>query len=125
MNNPFPRATSGSYKSILVEGLKNIGETKVAEEFNNGTMKLAVVASITGNVKLFPELQSVCEKALNAIEVNDTVRYYFWGITNGQFAIASSNVDFIYDGANKADAAYAKMRSEQSGEEIIQPYFAN
>jgi hypothetical protein len=54
MNNPFPRAASGSYKSILVEGLKKIGETKVADEFATGKMKLAIASSIVGNVKLFP-----------------------------------------------------------------------
>lgn len=101
MTNPFPKAPSGSYKSILVQGLRNIGENKVADEFENGKMKLAISSSIVGNVKLFPELQEVCEKALNSIEVDDKVRYYFWGIANKQFVIASSNVDFIYDPTDK------------------------
>jgi hypothetical protein len=124
MNNPFPRAASGSYKSILVEGLNKIGETKVAEEFAKGSMKLAVSATIVGNVKLFPELKDVCEKALNAVEPNDNVRYYFWGIANGQFVVASSNVDFIYDPTDKEAVAYNEMRKELSDNEVIQPYFS-
>lgn len=123
MNNPFPRAASGSYKSILIEGLNKIGEHKVANEFSNGSMKLAIKETITGNVKLFPELKEVCEKALNAVDVNDSVRYYFWGIANGQFVIASSNVNFIYDQEDKEAVAYAKAMAEASDNEVIQPYF--
>jgi len=125
MNNPFPRAESGSYKAILVEGLNKIGEHNVANEFANGSMKLAIASSITGNVKLYPELKEVCERALNSLEVNDKVRYYFWGISNGQFVIASSNVDFIYDPTNAEAVSYAKMRVRLSDNEVIQPYFVN
>ena len=125
MNNPFPRAESGSYKAILVEGLNKIGEHNTANEFANGSMKLAIASSITGNVKLYPELKEVCERALNSLEVNDKVRYYFWGIANGQFVIASSNVDFIYDPTNAEAVSYAKMRARLSDNEVIQPYFIN
>jgi hypothetical protein len=125
MNNPFPRAASGSYKSILVEGLNKIGETKVADEFATGKMKLAIASSIVGNVKLFPELKEVCEKALNAVDVNDSVRYYFWGITHGQFVIASSNVDFIYDPMDKEAVAYNEVRKNLSDNEVIAPYFTS
>ena len=124
MNNPFPRAASGSYKSILVEGLNNIGEQKVADEFAKGSMKLAIASSIVGNVKLFPELKEVCEKALNAVDVTDSVRYYFWGIANGQFVVASSNVDFIYDPMDKEAVAYNEVRKNLSDNEVIQPYFS-
>lgn len=125
MNNPFPKAASGSYKTILVEGLKNIGEEKVANEFANGSMKLAIASSIVGNVKLFPELKEVCEQALNAVEPNDNVRYYFWGITKGQFVVASSNVDFIYDATDKKAVAYNEMRKKQSDNQIIHPFFTS
>ena len=124
MNNPFPRAAAGSYKSILVEGLNKIGEQKVADEFARGNMKLAITSSIVGNVKLFPELKEVCEKALNAVETNDNVKYYFWGIANGQFAVASSNVDFIYDPTDKDAVAYNEVRKNLSDSEVIQPYFS-
>ena len=125
MNNPFPRAESGSYKAILVEGLNKINEHNVANEFANGAMKLAIANSITGNVKLFPELKEVCERALNSVEISDKVRYYFWGIANGQFVIASSNVDFIYDQTNKEAVAYAEIRARLSDNEVIQPFFTN
>ena len=125
MNNPYPRAESGSYKAILVEGLNKINEHNVANEFANGSMKLAIANSITGNVKLFPELKEVCERALNSVEISDKVRYYFWGIANGQFVIASSNVDFIYDQTNKEAVAYAEIRARLSDNEVIQPYFSN
>jgi hypothetical protein len=60
---------------------------------------------------------------LNAVDVNDSVRYYFWGIANGQFVIASSNVNFIYDQEDKEAVAYAKAMAEASDNEVIQPYF--
>jgi hypothetical protein len=123
MNNPFPRAASGSYKSILIAGLRKIGEDKIADEFQSGAMKLAIANSIYGNVKQFPELHSVCEKALNAINPTDDVRYYFWGIANGQFVVASSNVDFIYDPTDKVAVDYNNARIEQDQTEIIHPYF--
>ena len=80
MSNPFPRAASGSYKSVLVEGLAKIGEGNVSNEFAKGNMKLAIASSIYGSVKLFPELKEVCLKALESLEPNDIIRYYFWGI---------------------------------------------
>ena len=122
MNNPFPKAPSGSYKSILVEGLRNIGEDKVADEFQKGNMRLAITSSITGNVKLFHELKEVCEKALNNVEVTDVVRYYFWGISNKQFVIASSNVDFIYDPTDNDSIEYVKKRVEADNE-VVHPFF--
>ncbi len=125
MNNPFPRAASGSYKSILVEGLNKIGQTKVANEFDKGIMKLAIASSIVGNVKQFPQLNQVCEQALNALEPNDTIRYYFWGLANDQFVVASSDVDFIYDPTDKEAVAYNEVRKNLSDSEVIQPYFTS
>jgi hypothetical protein len=136
MNNPFPRADSGSYKTILVEGLRQIGENKLANEFDKGTMRLAIASSIFGNVKQFPQFNKICEKALNAVEVNsllksipdqqtimNNIRYYFWGIANGQFVVASSNVDFIYDSMDKEAVEYNEERKNLSDNEVIQPYF--
>jgi hypothetical protein len=125
MNNPFPRAASGSYKSILIEGLNKIGQTKIANEFDKGIMKLAIASSIVGNVKQFPQLNQVCEQALNALEPNDTIRYYFWGLANGQFVVASSDVDFIYDPTDKEAVAYNEVRKNLSDSEVIQPYFTS
>ena len=73
MSNPFPRANSGSYKAVLVEGLANIGEDKVALQFAKGNMKLAIASSIYGSVKLFPELKEVCLKAF--IELTEAYRF--------------------------------------------------
>lgn len=125
MNNPFPRAAAGSYKSILIAGLTLIGETQLAKEFENGSMKLAISDSIYGNVKVFRDLTPICEKALNAVEPNDNVRYYFWGLANGQFVVASSNVDFIYDPTDKVAVEYNKARIEQDQNEVVQPYFTS
>jgi hypothetical protein len=123
MSNPFPRANSGSYKSVLVEGLTNIGEDKVALQFAKGNMKLAIASSIYGNVKLFPELKEVCLKALESLEANDTIRYYFWGIANGQFVVASSDVSFVYDPTDSKAVAHDKAMREKDGAEILNPYF--
>ena len=123
MSNPFPRANSGSYKSVLVEGLTNIGEDKVALQFAKGNMKLAIASSIYGSVKLFPELKEVCLKALESLEANDTIRYYFWGIANGQFVVASSDVSFIYDPTDAKAVAQDKAMREKDGAEILSPYF--
>lgn len=123
MSNPFPRAASGSYKSVIVEGLTKIGEDNVSNEFAKGNMKLAIASSIYGSVKLFPELKEVCLKALESLEPNDIIRYYFWGIANGQFVVASSNVSFIYDPTDAKAVAHDKAMREKDGAEIIQPYF--
>lgn len=121
--NPFPKAPSGSYKLLLVEGLKNLGRTTEAEEFERGTMKLAIANTITGGVRTFPKLNDVCANALGTLEPNDVIRYYFWGLSNGQFVVASSNGAYVYD-ENDADAvAHAKRMSEASDNELIQPFF--
>jgi hypothetical protein len=123
MSNPFPRAASGSYKNVLVEGLTKIGEDKVAVQFAKGNMKLAIASSIYGNVKIFSELKEVCLKALDALEPNDIIRYYFWGIANGDFLIASSDVSFIYDPTDAKAVAQDKAMREKDGAEILSPYF--
>jgi hypothetical protein len=125
MNNPFSRPQAGAYKPYLVEALNKIGRTTEANEFNNGSMKLAIANTITGGVKLFPELNEVCANALNEIEVNDIVRYYFWGLSNGQFVVASSNGAYVYDPTDTKAVEYVKEQIELSDNEIIQPFFSN
>jgi hypothetical protein len=123
MANPFPRAASGSYKNVLVEGLSKIGEDKVAVQFAKGNMKLAIASSIYGNVKLFSELKEVCLRALDSLEENDVVNYYRYGIAFGDFLIASSDVSFIYDPTDAKAVAYNEAMKEKDGAEIINPYF--
>jgi len=125
MSNTFPRPQAGAYKSYLVEALNKIGRTTEANEFANGNMKLAIVSSITGGVRLFPELNEVCANALNELDPNDTIRYYFWGLSNGQFAVASSNGAYVYDPTDMASVNYVKEQVELSDNEIIQPFFSN
>jgi len=123
--NPFPKAPSGSYKTILVEGLRKIGRETEAKEFENGNMKLAIVSSITGNVRLFNELSAVCQKALEALEPNDVVRYYFWGLANNQFAVASSNGAYVYNPDDVVATDYVKARLEAEEQEVINPFFTS
>jgi hypothetical protein len=125
MNNPFSRPQAGAYKPFMVEALNKIGRTTEANEFNNGNMKLAIVSSITGGVKLLPELNEVCANALNELEPNDTIRYYFWGLSNGQFAVASSNGAYVYDPTDIKAVEYVKEQVELSDNEVIQPFFTN
>ena len=126
MNNPFPRAQAGAYKSYLVEALTKVGRVIEAGEFAKGNMKLAIASTITGGVKLFPELNEVCANALNNLEaIDDNVRYYFWGLSNGQFVVASSNGAYVYDPTNAEAVKYVKEQVELSGNEIIQPFFSN
>ena len=125
MNNPFSRPQAGAYKPFMVEALNKIGRTTEANEFNNGNMKLAIVSSITGGVKLFPELNEVCANALNELEPNDIIRYYFWGLSNGQFAVASSNGAYVYDPTDIKAVEYVKEQVELSDNEVIQPFFTN
>ena len=65
MNNPFSRPQAGAYKPYLVEALNKVGRTTEADEFAKGNMKLAILSSVTGGVRLFPELNEVCANALN------------------------------------------------------------
>ena len=112
MSNPFPRAASGSYKNVLIEGLTKIGEDKVAIQFAKGNMKLAIASSIYGNVKLFSELKEVCLRALDSLEENDVINYYRYGIAFGDFLIASSDVSFVYDPTDAKAVAYNRGKNE-------------
>jgi len=124
MNNPYNRQPSGAYKAYLVEALNKVGRTTEANEFANGNMKLAIASSITGGVKLFPELDIVCASALNVLDdFNEGVKYYSWGLTNGQFVVASSNGAYVYDPTDTKAVEFVKEQVELSDNEVIQPYF--
>jgi len=124
MTNPFPRAASGSYRPLLVEGLNRIGECSLADEFANGNMRLAVTSSIVGNVKTFRILKDVCINALNAIDDTDVVRYYRWSFEHGECVVASSNVDFIYDPADRSAVALNEAMKKMSESETVN-FFTN
>ena len=121
--NPFPKANPGAYKSLLVQGLQNIGKETESKEFENGSMKLAIVSTITGSPRLFPELNETCVKALNTLEDSDTRNYYAWGLQNKQFVVASSNGAYVYHQDDKEAVAHVKAKLKAEGEEIIAPYF--
>ena len=121
--NPFPKANPGAYKSLLVEGLANIGKETEANEFDNGSMKLAIVSSITGSPRLFPELSKPCVDALKTLDETDTRNYYIWGLENNQFVVASSNGAYVYRQDDKDAVAFVEGKLKAEGEEILQPYF--
>jgi hypothetical protein len=124
--NPFSRPQAGAYKPYLVEALNKVGRTTEANEFANGNMKLAILSSVTGNVKLFPELNEVCANALNQLDtIDENVRYYFWGLSNGQFGVASSNGAYVYDPNDVVATAYVKARLESEAVDKISPYFTS
>jgi len=124
--NPFSRPQAGAYKPYLVEALNKVGRTTEAKEFANGNMKLAILSSVTGNVKLFPELNEVCANALNQLDtIDENVRYYFWGLSNGQFGVASSNGAYVYDPNDVVATAYVKARLESEAVDKISPYFTS
>ena len=126
MNNPFSRPQSGAYKPYLVEALNKVGRITEANEFANGNMKLAILSSVTGNVRLFSELNEVCANALNQLDtIDENVRYYFWGLSNGQFGVASSNGAYVYDPNDVVATAYVKARLEAEANEVIHPYFTS
>ena len=126
MNNPFTRPQAGAYKPYLVEALNKVGRTTEANEFANGNMKLAILSSVTGNVRLFSELNEVCANALNQLDtIDENVRYYFWGLTNGQFGVASSNGAYVYDPNDVVATAYVKARLESEAVDKISPYFTS
>jgi len=121
--NPFPKAASGSYKNLLVEGLKNLGLENEAKEFENGNLKLAIVSTITGNVKTLPKLNDVCIKALETLTPTNDIRYYFWGLANNQFVVASSNGAFVYNPENYVDVAYVKAKLESENLIKLNPFW--
>ena len=126
MNNPFSRPQAGAYKPYLVEALNKVGRTTEANEFANGNMKLAILSSVTGNVRLFSELNEVCANALNQLDtIDENVRYYFWGLSNGQFGVASSNGAYVYDPNDVVATAYVKARLESEAVDKISPYFTS
>lgn len=113
MYNPFPSVPSGSYKQRLAEGLRNIGEDKFANEFECGNVKLAIAATITGSVNVIRGVKEVCLNALNSLVEDDAVRYYRWGLENGQFVVASSSGAFEYDKDDAKAAQFAHKMSMQ------------
>lgn len=124
--NPFTRPQAGAYKPYLVEALNKVGRTTEANEFANGNMKLAILSSVTGNVRLFSELNEVCANALNQLDtIDENVRYYFWGLSNGQFGVASSNGAYVYDPNDVVATAYVKARLESEAVDNISPYFTS
>ena len=124
--NPFTRPQAGAYKPYLVEALNKVGRTTEANEFANGNMKLAILSSVTGNVRLFSELNEVCANALNQLDtIDENVRYYFWGLSNGQFGVASSNGAYVYDPNDVVATAYVKARLESEAVEKLSPYFTS
>lgn len=124
--NPFTRPQAGAYKPYLVEALNKVGRTTEANEFANGNMKLAILSSVTGNVRLFSELNEVCANALNQLDnIDENVRYYFWGLSNGQFGVASSNGAYVYNPDDVVATAYVKARIEAEEREVINPYFSS
>lgn len=125
MNNPYQRQPAGAYKKYLVEALTLIGREVEAKEFRNGNMKLAIANSISGSVKVFNELNKVCVNALNELnESNEGVNYYSWGLTNGQFVVASSNGAYVYDPTDVDSVEFVKQQIALSDNEIIQPFFS-
>jgi len=126
MNNPFSRPQAGAYKPYLVEALNKVGRTTEAKEFANGNMKLAILSSVTGNVRLFSELNEVCANALNQLDtIDENVRYYFWGLSNGQFGVASSNGAYVYDPNDVVATSYVKARLESEAVDKVNPYFTS
>ena len=121
--NPYNRPQPGSYKNLLIEGLRKIGRETEAQEFENGNMKLAVVSSITGNPKLFPELTDVLVDALDNVEPNDTVKYYTYGLLHNDFVGASTNGAYVYDANDAKAVQYVKDQIAKSDAEIVAPFF--
>ena len=121
--NPYSRPQSGSYKNLLVEGLRKIGREAEAQEFENGSMKLAVVSSISGSPTLFPQLTDTLVEALDSLEPNDTVGYYAYGLLHDTFVAASTNGAYVYDANDKKAVEYVKEQIAMSDAEIINPFF--
>jgi len=83
---------------------------KEAEQFENGSMKLAIVETITGNVRCFKELRKVCILALNAIPQSEITKYYIYGLEDKQFVPATTDGIYVYDPENEAAKNYVNRR---------------
>ena len=121
--NPYNKPQSGSYKNLLVQGLRKIGRETEAQEFENGTMKLAVVSSISGSPKLFPQLTDILVEALDKLEPNDTIGYYTYGLLHDDFVAASTSGVYVYDANDRKAVNYVKEQINISNNEILKPFF--
>lgn len=121
--NPFTRPAAGSYKALLVQGLLNIGRPTESIEFEKGSMKLAIVSTITGNVRTFKELTEKCISALATLPESQTRNYYMYGLENREFVPASSNGAYVYDENDPDAVAFVKSKLEQEDKEVLHPYF--
>jgi hypothetical protein len=70
--NPFDRPLAGSYKNVLVEALRNVGNNTLADEFQNGS-KTCNCFKYYGNPYLFPQLTDILVDALDKLEQNDII----------------------------------------------------
>jgi hypothetical protein len=117
MNNPYPKQPSGSYRRILAEALHRAGEQSLSEAFHSGALRLAIVDTITGAVETHQGITKRCIEVLEPLRGSETADYYHWGLTHGQFIVASSKGAFVYDPEDKAAKKYVQQKlKEQPGE---------
>lgn len=120
MTNPYPKPIAGTGKILLKQGFKLTGRNEQSEQIEKGNLSLAIVFTITGNVKTFPNLISECVRALKALNQTDDTKHYIFGLENGIFIPASPNGAYVYKDGDKEAEAYVKERIESENNQIFQ-----
>ena len=114
MTNPFPKPAAGSYRALIIQGLILMGENSLSDSFESKKINFAITATITGAVKLLPELKEVCLKALRTIPQTssneDTIGYYICELMNESVKVASSDGAFVYHLNDKASVEYVEQQ---------------
>ena len=114
--NPYTKQPSGSYRSILKKALLQAGETTLAEAFEKGELKLAIVHTISGAVQTHPEISKLCITALKSLTGQQSADYYRWGLEHGQFIVASTKGVFVYDPEDTEANKYVEQMLEDTKE---------
>jgi len=109
--NPFPKASGGSYRPLLVKLLNTTGLADLADKFANRSIQFGIVRTFTGSVQRLPELQKDIITLLD-MQDNPVAGYYSYELKAGNVAVVLSAGAFVYNENNKKAIAYV---AEQLG----------
>lgn len=113
MLNPFNRPQAGSYRAILVEKFRSVGETDIADKFENRQINLGITSTFTGNITRIPDLKERVIELLETDEENEIAMYYAIEIRSGRVEVVSSIGAFVYQQGDKQAEEFVKNQIDK------------
>ncbi len=125
-NNPKP--TAGTYRTILPLALALIGRETEAKLFANGTIKLGIASTFTGNVNTYPNLTPICIEGLKAMQLIDTntaIPFYIYELEHGNYVPCGTAGAYVYDQNDPVAIDYVNSRLKEDNDRLIHPFFTS